>query len=125
VLITCARVHWVVDLHSDHHFGGGAVHAAAHSADDDSSPRHHGRTAGSDGDKPRQNPCVQAISGNQRQSVMETSPARIPAYRPSVAIRGNQRHSPLHMATTSHRQSEALRGTQRHSPLHMATTSHE
>ena len=68
MLITCAGVHWVVDLQSDHQLGGGAVHAAAHSADDDSSPRHHGRTAGSDGDKPRQNPCVQAISGNQRQS---------------------------------------------------------
>ena len=67
--VHCARVHWVVDLHSDHHLGGGAVHAAAHSADDDSSPRHHGRTAGSDGDKPRQNPCVQTISGNQWQSV--------------------------------------------------------
>ena len=51
--VHCAGVHWVVDLHSDHHLGGGAVHAAAHSADDDSSPRHHGRTAGSDGDEPR------------------------------------------------------------------------
>ena len=51
--VHCAGVHWVVNLHSDHHLGGGAVHAAAHSADDDSSPRHHGRTAGSDGDEPR------------------------------------------------------------------------